>query len=272
MKPFHLLFWISLFVILTCCKKDPGSLRIIQSQSFHVRQVELHFQIPAPELQDSALNHEIREQENSAEVELNELQALKDKLIESSNEKLWKQLKQKWEGFNDHYIGDSLALFPDEQTLKSNLSPELAIKWARLNADLLKFSGDVRFGDALEILLYGKRGFNFPDTLLKSVIYTHIYDDIYINIFGSSTMEYQHTTGGAVKLIQDTNYPKGSEMILKIESADLRLLNLHIRIPSWAVNPKVQYGNVKYVAHPGEYCEVSKKWKRGDEITVSLKN
>lgn len=272
MKSIYLLLWLSMFVMLLSCKKDPDSLTVIQSQSFHVRQVELHFQVPGQSLQDSILKGDSLGQENTAESELNELTALKEKLVQSPDDKLWKELKQKWNDFNVNYIGNNPSLFPEGQSLKNQLSPEAAGKWARLNTDLLKFSGEVRFGDALEVLLYGNSGFTFPDTLLKSVIYTHVFDDIYVNIFGSSTTEYQHTTGGAVKLIQDTNYPKGTEMLLKIETADLRLLNIYIRIPSWAVNPKVQYGNIKYVAHPGEYCEVSKKWKKGDEITVSLKN
>jgi DUF1680 family protein len=49
-------------------------------------------------------------------------------------------------------------------------------------------------------------------------------------------------------------------------------MDVFIRIPSWAVNPTVTHGNVKYVAHPGEYCEVYRKWNNGDQIKVELKN
>ena len=272
MKFTHVLLWLSLLFIFSYCKKDPDSLSVINSNSFHERQVELHFQMPEPIPKDSLLSGDTLKQQSIIMEKLDELIALKERVMVMPDNNLWKDMKQQWKDFADHYMGDSIKRGNDQPALKSKLSSENADKWFRLNADLLKFSGEVPFGDALEVVLYGNPGYQIPDSLLKSVIYTHVFDDIYINIFGSSSMEYQHTTGGTVKLTQNTNYPNGNEMILKIETNDVRLLNLYIRIPSWAVNPKVSYGNIKYVAYPGQYTEVSKKWSKGDEITVSLKN
>jgi hypothetical protein len=272
MKFTHLLLWLSLLIISSSCKKDPDSLSVVNSNSFHVQQVELHFQVPPPAGQDSLLSDGVLQQQSTIMEKLDEMISLKERVMQSPDNKLWKDMKQQWKHFSDQYIGDSLTLKDQQSSQNGKLSLENAVKWAQLNADLLKFSGEVQFGDALEVLLYGNPHYQIPDSLLKSIIYTHVFDDIYINIFGSSSMEYQHTTGGIVKLIQDTSYPKGNDMILKIETNDVRLLNLYIRIPSWAVNPKVSYGNIKYVAYPGQYTEVSKKWSKGDEITVSLKN
>jgi DUF1680 family protein len=108
--------------------------------------------------------------------------------------------------------------------------------------------------------------------LLKSIIYTHIDDQIFVNIFGSSSLIHHHTTGGVIKLIQETSYPASNDITLKCETNDARFLNVFIRIPSWAVNPTVTHGNVKYVPHPGEYCQISRMWKDGDEIRILLKN
>lgn len=272
MKITRILILLCVMLSFSYCKKDPNRLSVINSNSFHEKQVELHFQVPPPIGQDSISNDNTQEQQSSIIQRLDELISLKERVMESPDNKLWKEMKQQWTEFSDQSVGDSLTLLGDQRSIKSKLSSDNTVKWAQLNIDLLKFSGEVPFGDAIERLLYGNSGFRFPDSLLKSIIYTHVFDDIYINIIGSSSMEYQHTTGGTVKLIQDANYPKGSEMILKIETSDVRLLNIFIRIPTWAVNPKVSYGNIKYVAHPGQYTEVSKKWSKGDEITVSLKN
>ncbi len=150
--------------------------------------------------------------------------------------------------------------------------PEAIQKWAELNVALVKLSGEVRFGDAIEKMIHGPENRFISERLLKSVIYTHVDDQIFINIIGSSSMDYQHTTGGNVRLIQGTNYPGNDVMTLKTECSDLRYMDIFIRIPSWAVNPTVTHGNVKYVAQPGEYCQISKKWKAGVEIRVVLKN
>jgi DUF1680 family protein len=61
-------------------------------------------------------------------------------------------------------------------------------------------------------------------------------------------------------------------MTLTCETNDARYLDVYIRIPEWAVNPTVAHGNVKYVAHPGEYCQISRKWKDKDEFFIILKN
>ncbi|MGE5393462.1 MAG: hypothetical protein ACM3P1_01900 [Candidatus Saccharibacteria bacterium] len=272
MKFTHLLLWLSLLSIFSHCKNDPDSLTVINSNSLHERQVELHFQLPPPVLNDSVVNDDTLQQQSSIMEKLDELISLKERVMESPDNQLWKDMKQQWKDFNDHYMPKRITYGENQNIQKGQLSAENAVKWARLNADLLKFSGEVQFADAIEVLLYGNPSYQIPDSLLKSIIYTHVFDDIYINIYASSSMEYQHTTGGTVKLIQDTDYPKGNEMLLKIETNDVRFLNIFIRIPQWAINPKVSYGNIKYVAYPGQYTEVSKKWSKGDEITVSLKN
>jgi len=201
---------------------------------------------------------------------------LTGQIRQSVSDKLWPDLLQRWNEFNVNYFGANPSLFPGNESaadsIKGLLSAKAAEKWAHLNVDLLKLSGEVRFGDALEVLLYGTKEFSFPENLLKSIIFTRIFDDVYINIIGSTSMEYQHTTGGTVRLIQETNYPQDAEMTLTCETNDVRFLNLFIRIPSWAVNPHVTYGNVKYVALPGEYCQISRKFKTGDEIRVALRN
>jgi len=265
-----------MLMALSSCKRDPNSLTVINSESFHQKQVELHFPVNHLTEVDSLNGNDLTDMGDDGINELDELVSLTKRIKQLPDDKLWSELKNKWESFNTHYFENYRTPYPadylSKDSIKRVLSSEEMNQWAKLNIDLLKLSGEVRFGDALEIMLYGIKESNLSDSLVKSVIYTHVFDDIYINIFGSSSMEYQHTTGGTVKLIQNTNYPRGNEMILTFETGDLRLMNVYIRIPSWAKNPKVSYGNVKYVANPGEYCEVSKKWKQGDELKISLMN
>ena len=83
---------------------------------------------------------------------------------------------------------------------------------------------------------------------------------------------HHHTTGGTVKLTQRTDFPRSNIVTLTCETNDARYLDVFIRIPEWAVNPTVAHGNVKYVAHPGEYCQISRKWKDKDEFYIILKN
>ena len=269
MKLAQQLVFIGMVLILSSCLNDPNTLSPIQSVSFHEKQIELHFQPPKTQRQDSLLS--LSQEQSLVIQELDEMLSMNKQIRQTHSDSLWARLTSKWTEFNLNYMGTHRTPYTQDDTLKNKLFPGAALKWAQLNVDLVKLSGEVRFSDALEILLYGTHGIVFSEQLLKSVIFTHVDDKIFINIIGPSSMEYQHTTGGNVKVIQQTNYPQSNEMTLTCETNDVRYMDVFIRIPSWAVNPSVSHGMVKYVARPGEYCEISKKWITGDAITVILR-
>lgn len=150
--------------------------------------------------------------------------------------------------------------------------PDLELaEWVKLNDLLLKYSGAVCFADELEKIFYNSSA---PDVLteksLKSVWYTRRYDRIYLNIYSNSVLDFEHTTGGAVRLSQDTDYPYSGSVRVKLEMQDTRYLDLYIRIPGWAEYSSVTVHGVRYPVHAGEYTEVARKWKNGDEIEIEF--
>lgn len=261
-------------LIFSSCQMDSDSLSAINSESFHEKQIQLYFQPPQLAVHDSMLT--LSQGQNLVIRELDDMLSMAEQIPQSHSDSLWRTLTSKWNEFNTNYFGVERNPYSKNDSLDNSINnrifPEATLKWAQLNSDLVKLSGEVRFSDALEILLYDTKEVVFPEKLLKSVIFTHIADKIFINIIGPSSMDYQHTTGGNVKLIQETNYPQTKEMTLVCECNDLRYMDVFIRIPSWAVNPSVSHGNVKYVARPGEYSQISKKWKTGDVIKVIFRN
>lgn len=200
--------------------------------------------------------------ENPMIAGLDEFFVLAEQLKSDSSEEDWNTIQEKWRQIGKQAFVDN----------SNGSSPEFLKHWTSLNTTLLKLSQDVQFADELEKMLYKSGAALLSEKQIKSAIYTHSDDRIYVNLLGSSSVLHPHTTGGAVKFIQQTNYPEGNEMTLRTECDDTRFMDVFIRIPSWAQNPTVQHGNVKYVARPGEYCEISRKWKDGDEILVRLKN
>ena len=95
-------------------------------------------------------------------------------------------------------------------------------------------------------------------------------DQIYINLFVESSAHYEHTTGGPVRITQETNYPNGGHVNIRFESGDKRFVELFIRIPFNVQQASVIVGGVKYKAVPGEYCRVAKMWKTGDVVEILL--
>jgi len=269
MKLIHLFLAVAMAVIFSSCKNDPNQLSVINSESFHESQIQLHFRpdqasVVSDSLPADSIRQTYAKEQNNALFQLDEMISMTENIRKSGSHSLWVTLLQNWNDFNTTASQDNSS--------SHKLFPEAIQKWAQLNVALVKLSGEVKFGDAIEKMMHGPENVYISEKLIKSVVYTHIDDQIFINIIAGSSMEYHHTTGGNVKLIQDTTYPEGDVMTLKSECGDKRFMDVYIRIPSWAVNPTVRYGNVKYVAHPGEYCQISRKWKEGDEISVDLKN
>lgn len=243
-------------VVASSCATDEVRLTVVNSQSFPETQVIPGSSLTERLLADSAAQIQATGMRNA---KLAQLIQEAETLRQVNDAGTWQAFLTRWEDFRTNTISaDSTAT--DWQA------------WAQLNIGLLKLSGEVRFADAVEALFYGSSTPVLTGSQLKSVIYTHIDDQIFINLLGSSSLTHAHTTGGTVKLIQETSYPATHTILLKCESTDKRYLDVFIRIPSTAVNPTVTHGNVKYVARPGEYCQISRKWNTGDEILVSLKN
>lgn len=152
-----------------------------------------------------------------------------------------------------------------------NLSDEDVTTWVTLNDSLLKYSGEQKFAEELEKMVY-----NAPvpavitGEMIKSFCYTRLYDRIYVNLFGSSYVQYEHTTGGNVRIVQDTEYPFGARILLKVELGDTRFLDLFIRIPEWSEESSVVMKGVHYNTIAGEYTEIARKWKNGDVVEIKL--
>lgn len=151
------------------------------------------------------------------------------------------------------------------------LSTEDLIHWRALNDSLLKYTGSLCFADELEKLFYNSQNSEVTNQqAVKSVVYTRRYDRIYVNLFGNSTLDFDHTTGGTMRLVQETDYPFDGKIRFWVETNDTRYMDLFIRIPQWTRYASVTAKGVKYPTYPGEYTEVATKWKQGDTIEVVL--
>ncbi len=260
MKQIQLLLAAGIALIFVACGGKKGDFQAVNSLSFNEDQITLEMSLLPRLTADSLVVNE----ESAAIGQLDELIGESQKLSSSKSDSTWNFINKGWTDFDmnkSQILSDTMAS-----------SKIILQKWSELNMNLLKLTGEVRFADALESLIYDSREAVLSESELKSVIYTHVYDQIFVNLFGSSSLTHQHTTGGIIKLTQETKFPESNEIILSCECSDTRYLDVFIRIPEWAVNPTVNHGNVKYVARPGEYCQISRKWKNGDVFVIQLKN
>lgn len=173
---------------------------------------------------------------------------------------------------------------------------------------LLRFTGEVRYGDGLERVLYNtilgakdpsrdghffyysdyhpltQKGY-FPDkwpccagTLPQVVadylinIYFWSASGIYVNLFVPSEVRWEFE-GKPVRIVQSTGYPEAEFTELRIEVPSPTEFTVYVRIPGWLELPasiKVNGNGAAFPAESGTFAAIHRVWRNNDTIEVSL--
>jgi hypothetical protein len=173
---------------------------------------------------------------------------------------------------------------------------------------LLCFTGEARYGDGLERVLYNTvlgakdpsgdgRFFYYSDyhpsarksyyphrwpccsgTLVQDVadyllgIYFRSHDGIYVNLFVPSEADVS-VKGVPVKIIQTTRYPQDGEIELRIETPAPTTFTVYARIPGWLEAPATVSINGKAIDLKAErhtFMALRRRWKRNDTIQIKF--
>ena len=165
------------------------------------------------------------------------------------------------------YWKDIRKQFKTEDLQSSDLE-----NWFDITAFLCQLSGDAVYAEELNRIVLHGIGENADKNkkIVSPYIFTKNLDNLFVNIFTPSIINYDHTTKGNVNVEMDTNFPKSGKVNLTFGMTKRRYIEVSIRIPSSAEGATVTVKKVKYVARPGTYCKIAKKWKEGDLIEVEF--
>ena len=173
---------------------------------------------------------------------------------------------------------------------------------------LLRFTGEARYGDGLERVLYNTMlgakdpkgdGHVFyysdyhpstqkaylpekwpccsgttPQVVADYAISTYFWsqDGIYVNLFTPSEVSWK-VQGVPAKLIQTTDYPESGSSELRIELAAPCEFTIYVRIPGWLRLPAQLALNGKAIAVSGEpqsFVAVHRRWRTNDTLQIHL--
>jgi uncharacterized protein len=179
-----------------------------------------------------------------------------------------------------------------------------AIKLAR---SLLCATGDSRYGDNLERVLYntilgakdpdsdgdcfyystyssdahktyyGKRWPCCSGTLIQCVadyvkdIYFETADGVAVNLYVPSELEW-NANGRSVHLAQETDYPVGERVTLRVQCPQPTEFTLRLRVPAWLQGPpsvRVNGMPANMNMHRG-FAALRRTWRSGDVVTLNL--
>jgi hypothetical protein len=173
---------------------------------------------------------------------------------------------------------------------------------------LLRVTGDSRYGDSMERILYNTIAGAWPilpdgtsfyysdyNNAAKKVHYKdkwpccsgtfpqltadygissyfHSKDGIYVNLFLPSTLTWPQN-GTPVTLTQTTKFPQANTTQLEFKLARPESFTVNIRIPGWA-GPKttvaVNGSRIQSDVTPGKFLAVQRTWKDGDRIEMEM--
>jgi DUF1680 family protein len=175
----------------------------------------------------------------------------------------------------------------------------------KLDRYLLRTTGDARYGDHLERVVYNTLlGVKQPDsdgnypyystygpnatkvwykkkwpccsgTLVLGVadyvlgLYLHADDGITINMYAPSEL---HTPEN-VKLVQTTAYPAEETVSIRVDASPSQPWTLRLRIPGWLEQPAqitVNGALASGTASPGSFAALRRHWKKGDVVQLRL--
>ena len=172
---------------------------------------------------------------------------------------------------------------------------------------LLRFSGDSKYGDNLERVLYNtilaartphsdgdypyysayspsatkvyyqKKWPCCSGTLVQTVadyvlnIYFQAVDGIYVNLYTPSNVKW--TQGGVpVTLTQETEFPASDRVVIRLTPASPVEFSMQLRVPAWAPQAAVSInGKAQPIAmKPGTIASLKRLWKSGDTVELTL--
>jgi DUF1680 family protein len=183
--------------------------------------------------------------------------------------------------------------------------------WAgfKLSRYLMQFTGEARYGDWIEKLVYNGIGaalpmaaqgqtFYYSDYRLgggrkiyhidgtwpccsgtypqvvadyHNVIYFKDQDGLYINLFVPSVVTW-HYKQNEIAVEQETTYPESDITVLTVTPRDPATFNLKFRVPGWAEGATVKVNGVlqTVAARPGTWAEIRRTWKAGDRVAIQI--
>jgi len=182
--------------------------------------------------------------------------------------------------------------------------------WAgfKMSRYLMQFTGESRYGDWTERLLYngvgaalpitaGGKNFYYADyrlaggmkiykretytccsgTLIQcvadyhNIIYFRDASGLYVNLFVPSEVTWNRPEG-EVRLTQETRYPEAETTVLTLGLKSSARFALRFRVPGWArdVSAKVNDADAGVSCPAGNWAVIERTWNPGDRIEIRI--
>lgn len=115
---------------------------------------------------------------------------------------------------------------------------------------------------------------NVVRTIAEVADYAYSVSDkgLYLNLYGGNALSTTLKDGTKISLDQQTEYPWNGKISITLKQVPGKPYAVHLRIPGWSSGASLLVNGqaLNTQLTPGEYAEVSRKWKAGDKIELNL--
>jgi uncharacterized protein len=177
----------------------------------------------------------------------------------------------------------------------------------KLTRYLVRVTGDARYGDSMERMMYNTvlgakpleddgRNFYYSDYNFNAIrvykqarwsccsgtlpqvaadyrinTYFRGPQAIYVNLYLPSTLRCNQN-GTALSLTQEGEYPFDDRVSFTLTSSQPATLTIHFRIPAWAEGASISVNGARQqrTVSAGEFAPVRREWKTGDRVELEL--
>ncbi len=105
----------------------------------------------------------------------------------------------------------------------------------------------------------------------NELIYAHRANDLYLNLFIPSSLNWKEK---GLNFVQETTFPEIEKTTFRVVSGKAARFTLHVRYPAWvaagALKIRVNGKAETITSLPGTYVVLTRTWKKGDRVEISL--
>lgn len=183
--------------------------------------------------------------------------------------------------------------------------PGVTAEWLRLNVELLRVTGEVKYADEIERTLYnhllalqdgrtgawalsapliGKRRYEAQGSdrgagaalglSLASASFRGSLDGHPALVFyvpGEVTLPV--AAGGAerrAKFVLETDYPDSGDVVLRVGEGGGGRYAVHLRVPGWCTRYTARAGKTTWSGRAGEWLVLEREWSAGEEVRIEM--
>jgi len=88
--------------------------------------------------------------------------------------------------------------------------------------------------------------------------------------YAPSVVEAKVGKGQTVIITNETDYPFGENISLKIQSENPGKFPLYLRVPGWCDNPQIIVNGTDTVKGSNDYLKIEREWSKGDNIDIKF--